>query len=211
MTNIDELVETLARDAAVVRPAPHPFMMSVKWMGAAAIYLVLTLVVTGLRPDLMSKLHDPWFVAEIAALSAIFIATSLSAALLSFPDLHQKRWVAFAPAFLLALFLLIIFFSWNADNPPAPLPPDTYECTTCIVLVALLPAAWIFFSMRKYASTHYRLAGGIALLSALSIGALWLRLHELNNSIAHVIEWHYLPMIGFGILGMWLGRVILKW
>jgi len=211
MTNIDELVETLVRDAAVVKPAPHPFVMSVKWMGGAAIYLALTLIVTGLRPDLTAKLHDPWFVAEIGALAAIFIATSVSAALLSFPDLHQKRRVAYAPAFLFALFLLIIFLSWSADNPPAPLPANTYECTTCIVLAALLPAAWIFHGMRKQASTHYRLAGGIALLSALSIGALWLRLHELNNSIAHVIEWHYLPMIGFGIVGMWLGRIILKW
>ena len=211
MTDIDELVETLARDATVVKSAPHPFMLSIKWMAGAAIYLVLTLIVTGLRPDLTSKLHDPWFVAEIAGLAVVFIATCVSAALLSFPDLHQKPWVASAPALLFALFLLIIFFSWTADNPPAPLPVHTYECTTCIVLAALLPAAWIFHGMRKYATTHYRLAGGIALLSALSIGALWLRLHELNNSIAHVIEWHYLPMIGFGIVGMWLGKVILKW
>ncbi|MGB8078611.1 MAG: hypothetical protein WCF09_12135 [Gallionella sp.] len=27
----------------------------------------------------------------------------------------------------------------------------------------------------------------------------------------HVIRWHYLPMIGFGIIGMWLGRRALKW
>ena len=211
MRNIEELVETLARDAAVVNPAPHPYMLGMKWTAGAAIYLVLTLIVTGLRPDLMAKFHDPWFVAETAVLAVIFIATSLSAALLSFPDLHQKRWVALAPALLFALFLLIIFLSWSADQPPAPPPAHTYECTTCIVLVALLPAAWIFHGMRKYATTHYRLAGGIALLSALSIGALWLRLHELNNSVAHVIEWHYLPMIVFAIIGMWLGRVILKW
>jgi len=211
MTKIEELVETLARDAAVVKPAPHPFMMSIKWMAGATIYLVLTLIVTGLRPDLMSKLHDPWFVAEVAVLAAIFLATSLSAALLSFPDLHQMRRIVLSPALMIALFLLTIFLSWSADQPPAPPPVHTYECTTCIVLVSLLPAALIFFEMRKYASTHYRLAGGIALLSALSIGALWLRLHEQNDSIAHVIEWHYLPMIAFGIVGMWLGRVILKW
>ena len=148
---------------------------------------------------------------KIVVLFAIFIATSFSAALLSFPDLHQMRRVAFTPALMFALFLLIIFFSWSSDNLPAAPPSHTYECTICIILIALLPAAWTFFEMRKNASTHYCLAGGIALLSALSIGALWLRLYELNDSIAHVIQWHYLPMIGFGIVGMWLGKVILKW
>lgn len=175
------------------------------------IYMALSLAISGLRPDLMSKLNEPWFAAEIAVLTVILIATTLSAALLSFPDLHQMRRVAFAPGLIFALFLLVIYFSWSADHPPAPPPIHTYECTLCIILVALLPAAWTFYEMRKNASTHFMLAGGIALLSALSIGALWLRLHETNDSIAHVIEWHYLPMIGFGIVGMWLGKRLLKW
>lgn len=62
--------------------------------------------------------------------------------------------------------------------------------------------------MRKFASTYTHWAGGIAFLFAFSIGALWLRLYEQNDS---VIQWHYLPMIGFGIIGMRSGRKILKW
>ena len=77
--------------------------------------------------------------------------------------------------------------------------------------MTLLPAGWTFYSMRKYASTHYRLAGSVALLSAFSVGALWLRLHEVNDSIVHVIEWHYLPMLAIGWLGWRLGKRILKW
>ena len=65
--------------------------------------------------------------------------------------------------------------------------------------------------MRKYASTHYRLAGSVALLSAFSVGALWLRLHEVNDSIVHVIEWHYLPMLVIGLIGLGLGQRVLKW
>jgi hypothetical protein len=43
------------------------------------------------------------------------------------------------------------------------------------------------------------------------VGALWESLHEQTDSIIHVVEWHYLPMIGFGIIGMWLGKKALKW
>jgi hypothetical protein len=211
MGNIDELVESLARDASAVKPAPHPFVQAAKWLAGAAAYIAISLAVSGLRPDWMAMLSDPWFVAEAVLLFAILAATALSGALLAFPDLHQKRRVAFAPAVMLALFALIVALSWQADSPPAPLPAHSFQCTGSITLFALLPAAWVLYGLRRFASTHYRLAGGVALLYAFSIGALWLRLHELNDSLLHVIEWHYLPMVGFGILGLWLGRVLLKW
>lgn len=211
MRTTDELIEALSREAVTAKPAPHPFVLSLQWMAAAGTYLAVSQIITDVRPDLLAKLHEPWFAAEIAVLGVIFITTSLSAALLSFPDFHQKRRVAYTPALLYALLLLIIFFAWYSTNPATPLPADTYECTICIFLISVLPAAWYFFAIRKMASTHARGAGGIVLLCALSIGALWLRLYEPNDSFAHVMQWHYLPMIGFGGVGMWLGKRILKW
>ncbi|MGC2456813.1 MAG: DUF1109 domain-containing protein [Gallionellaceae bacterium] len=211
MADIEQLVAELAHDAAAVQPAPHPYVLSLKWIGAAAVYLAVSLAVSGLRPDLAHALQQPWYIAEVVALLLIFIATSFSAALLAFPDLHQKRKLAFAPAVIFALFLLVMLFAWRADNPPAPLPEHSFQCTISIILVSLLPMAWTFHAMRKFASTHYHLAGGIALLSAFSVGALWLRLHEVNDSIVHVVEWHYLPMLACGLIGLWLGKVVLKW
>jgi hypothetical protein len=211
MGNTEELINRLARDNVAVKPAPHPYMLSLQWMGWAVAYLVVSLMFSGLRPDLAAKLHEPLFVAELAALAGIFIATSLSASLLAFPDMHQLRWLAFAPVIAFALFVLVMILAWQSDNPPAPLPMHSFQCTLAITLVSLLPAAWVFYVMRKFASTHYHLAGSCALLFAFSIGAIWLRLYELNDSIMHVIEWHYLPMIAFGIAGLWLGKNVLKW
>jgi hypothetical protein len=211
MPNIDDLVARLALDAAAVKPAPHPYMLSLQWLGAAATYLALSLALSGPRPDLLEKFDNFWFVAEIVALLGIFIVTSLSTALLAFPDLHQKRRLAYAPVVAFTLFLGVMFFAWRADNPPSPLPVHSFECTLGITLMALLPAGWAFYSLRKYASTHYRLAGSAALLSAFSVGALWLRLHEDTDSIAHLIEWHYVPMLFIGLGGLWLGKVLLKW
>ena len=75
----------------------------------------------------------------------------------------------------------------------------------------LLPALWMFFLMRNFASTHPYSAGSIALLSAFSMGALSLRLTESTDSIMHVVQWHYLPMVVAGVLGLWLGKKFLKW
>ena len=211
MGSIDELITKLAQDTATVKRAPHPFMLSIEWMTVAVLYLAVALMISNVRHDLLVALHNFWFAAEIAALVGIFISTSLSAALLSYPDLHQMRRIALAPIVTFALFVLIMFLAWQADNPPVPLPVHSFECTLSITLVSLLPAAWIFYVMRKFASTHTHWAGGIAVLFSFSIGALWLRLYEPNDSIMHVIQWHYLPMIFFGIIGLWLGKILLKW
>ena len=211
MDDIEKLVADLSKDVQAVKPAPHPYLLSLQWIGAAALYLLVTLALTGLRPDWRESFVEPWFVAEIVTLLALFIVTALSAALLAFPDLHQKRPLAFAPLLPAFLLVAVILAADLADTPPAPLPEHSIECTCSILLTMLLPALWTFYSLHRYASTHYRLAGSIALLSAFSVGALWLRLHEVNDSIAHVVEWHYLPMLGVGLLGLWLGRVLLKW
>lgn len=211
MDNIEQLIKTLAEDTTKLKPAPHPLLQTFKWTVAAAAYLAIALVFFGLRSDIMQAIENSWFVIELLSLFCVFVATSVSTSLLAFPDLHQKRIIAFAPILMFVLFLAIIFFAWSADHPPAPLPTHTYECTFCIILVSLLPAVWILYTLRKFASVHYRLAGGLALLSASSIGALWLRLYEVNDSIIHVVEWHYLPMLVIGFIGLWLGEVILKW
>lgn len=211
MSNVDDLINKLAQDTATVKRAPHPYTLSIQWMAVAMFYLAVSLLISGTRHELFAKLHDFWFAAEIAALAGIFISTSLSAALLSYPDLHQKRRIAYAPVSMFVLFVLVMFFAWQADIPPAPLPAHNIECTLSIMLLALLPAAWTLYVMRKFASTNTNWAGGIALLFAFSTGALWLRLYEENDSILHVIEWHYLPMIAFGLAGMWLGKALLKW
>jgi hypothetical protein len=211
MANIDELINKLAKDGTAVKPAHHPVLLSLEWITVAVFYLAVALMISGLRTDLMAKLHEPWFAVEIALLVGIVFATSLSAALLSFPDLHQMRRVVLVPAITFVLFALVMFLALRADSPPTPPPMHSFECTLSITMLAVLPAVWIFFVMRKFASTHQYWAGGIAMLAAFSVGALWLRLHEQTDSIMHVIEWHYLPMIFIGLLGMWLGKLILKW
>jgi hypothetical protein len=211
MANINELIDKLAQEGAAVKTAHHPVLLSMEWIAVAVFYLAIALMISGFRSDLMVKLHEPLFAAEIAALVAIFISTSFSASLLSFPDLHQKRRIVLAPAITFALFMLVMYFAWHADQPPSPRPIHSFECTLSISMFSILPAAWIFFVMRKFASTHQYWAGSVALLSAFSIGALWLRLYEPTDSINHVIEWHYLPMIAVGLLGLWLGKIMLKW
>lgn len=212
MADIEQLVESLAADTAKlkVRHQAHPFLLSLKWIAAAAAYLGISLLVSGLRPDLAQAMQQPWYLVELALLLLLFLATATSAALLAFPDLHQKKVLAISPAVVFAIFVLLILAAW-IDIPEASLPVHNWQCTLSITLFSILPATWTLYAMRNYASTHAGWSGSIAVLSAFSVGALWLRLHEVNDSIEHVLLWHYLPMLAIGLIGWQLGQRWLKW
>lgn len=211
MEKIDQLVASLSRRAAPVKPAAHPLRLGLRWLLLAFAYLLVSLLISGVRADLLHQLQQPLFAAEVILLLVLLVSTAFSAAVLSFPDLHQQPRIAYAPAAVMALFVLIMLLAWHNDNPPAPLPQHSFECTLSILLLSFLPSVAIFYAVSRFASTHQRASGSMAMLFAFSIGALWLRLYEATDSIIHLIEWHYLPMLAVGVAGLWLGRVLLKW
>lgn len=211
MKDIDQLVNELSNDTAPIRRAASPWLLSLRWAGFAIAYLLVALIFSGLRPDLAQALQQPLYAAELLLLLLILLATTLGSALLAFPDLHQQRRLAQVPNILFALFILLLLVAWRTDTPPAPFPVHSIECTLDITFISLLPAALAFLVLRNYASTHPRWAGSYALLAAFSVGALWLRLYEVNDSILHVVQWHYLPILGVGMIGWMLGRKVLKW
>ncbi len=212
MTNsTEDLIASLSERMEPIKRPANPFALFLKWLAGSLAYMGMLLLFFGLRQNLLIKFHSPLFLAELGFLASIMITSALSAAILSFPDIYQKRWLVFTPVLPLLLFIATLFIAWQNDNPPAPLPPHGIECLACITMFSLLPAAFMLFILRKQASTHYAIAGSIALISAASVGCLTLRLSENTDSIPHLVEWHYLPMIGFGILGLWVGRKLLKW
>ncbi len=211
MKNLDHLIAQLAQDNAPRAAASHPLLIGSTWLGYALAYCLIGLWVSGTRPDLGARLHDVAFVAEIILLLSITLTSSLSAALLAFPDAYQKpRWTLW-PLALLAVFVVVLVLAYAADNPPAPQPLHSWQCTMAIVMVAIIPGGWTLWAMRRFAVIRRGMAGSVAVLFAFSVSALWLRLQEVNDSISHVIYWHYLPMLIFASVGWWLGKRVLRW
>lgn len=211
MATTDELITSLSESAAPVAPAPAPFKLFLRWMAVSLAFMAVMTSMLGLRQNLAERLHSPMFFTEVALLFIVVVTAGLSAAALSFPDMHNKRWLAGLPVPFLLLFWAVLGRAWLADNPPAPLPPHGMECLICITGLSFVPAVWMFYTLRKMASVHYCLSGALALIASSSLGCLALRLAEDTDSIRHLLLWHYLPMIGFGMIGLVLGRKFLKW
>ncbi|MGB7649921.1 MAG: DUF1109 domain-containing protein [Gallionella sp.] len=211
MNQIDDFITQLAQQPPPRRAGAHPFAISANWLAYATSYFLIALWVSGVRPDLGVQLQRAEFVAELVLLFGLALTSSVSAALLAFPDSFQKSAWTKLPLLLLLALLLTLLAAYLADNPPAPQPLHSWQCTMAIVMVAIIPGVWTLWVMRRFAAIQRGMAGSVAVLFAFSVSALWLRLHELNDSISHVIYWHYLPMLIFAIVGWWLGKRVLRW
>lgn len=207
MTSTDQLIAQLAAQPAVA-PARSPWRIAARWLAATLAYVALLVAIAGTRPDLMLKFQSPLFMGEIALLVAIILFSSLSAALLAFPDGHQHRALAAAPLVFFLAFIGLMLAALQRDAGPSP---HGVECLACISFYSLFPALWMFWQVRRLATTQRKRSGAIVAVTAFSIGALALRLCEPTDNIAHVVLWHYLPMIGAAVLGAAIGQRLLKW
>ena len=88
----------------------------------ACVYLGLLLACSHMRADLSSKFQSPMFLAEIALLIVTILSCALSVSVLSFPDMHQKRWAAYAPTLPLLLLIIVVVLEWLEDIPPSAAP-----------------------------------------------------------------------------------------
>lgn len=206
-----QLIEKLCNDATPVRPMTSPWLLTAQWLLGFAVYFALLMALVSPRADLFAKLHEPLFLMEILSLVAIVASCALSAALLSFPDIYQTRCIACLPIVCFLAFAMVIGVAYRSQGGVMEFHVEDFRCTFFIGLYALLPAIWLFYSIRQYASTHCFLAASVAALTSFGIGALAERLAEQTDSVAHVMPYHYLPMLVVAIIGPILGRKLLHW
>lgn len=205
----DQLIASLANET----PRAPLSLRSVcgRWIAGFMAYLAVLVAVTGVRSDLAEALARPWFVAEMLVLLALVISTAFCGVLAAYPDRHQHARITYLPAFLMLIFFAILGMEWM-QAPPNLLPPlHDIECLLCISAYALLPGAWLLYQMHKLASVRPSLAGALALVASFSLGAFATRLKEATDYIPHLITWHYLPMFLAALVGMVLGRWLLRW
>lgn len=215
MTDTQTLIDRLSKDAALPKVLRSPRYWVALLLIVLAVYGIAAQLFLGLRPDLALQLGRPLFVAEIGLLVALLLASVIASVLAMYPDSYQQPKLLRLPyvAFLLLVGLVAIQLFMPLDTRMVmPLPgAHAMECAICIGAVALVPSAAIFALLRKGASVRQFQAGSFAVLAATAIGCLTLRLAEANDSMMHLVSWHYLPTLLFTILGAFIGKYVLRW
>lgn len=211
MTRIESVIEQLVNQAGVVKPLPGPHYWIIRIIAVLAIYGSGIQYFLGLRADIAGQMLRPFFVAEIVTLLALTVISAIAAIYALYPDAYQRAIWLKLPFIVFAVLVVLLGVQFFV---PLDLPAKgshTMECALCIACVAILPATILFMVLSKAVSVRPLTAGLLAVLTAAAVGCLTLRLAEVNDSLSHLIIWHYIPMVFFAAFGALIGKFLLKW
>lgn len=216
MTNTIDLIASLSAEAKPVRKARTPSYWAFRLLTLLALYAVGCQFFLGFRQDLGLQLTRPLFALEILLLSLLLVSSTVAAVLAMYPDAYQKPQLLKLPYAIFALLVAAVGFQLLIPADTRMVMPEgtgvhTMECALCIASMALVPSALIFALLRKGASVHQFQAGSFAVLASSAIGCLTLRLAEANDSLMHLVQWHYVPTVLFAVVGALAGKWLLKW
>jgi len=215
MVDTKQLIQNLSAEAKpvkLIRPQRYALLL----LALLSIYAVCAQCwMVGFRFDLSTQLARPLFMVELLLLVAMLVSASVASVYAMLPDGAQRKTLMRSPYIfssgMLALVMVQLFLPQDARMVMANATSHTHECTMYIAFSSILPAILTFGLLRNGASVMPMQAGLLAVIAAVSVSAITLRLAEANDEIMHLLTWHYLPSLFFASLGAVLGRYLLRW
>src|SRR6266849_4875315 len=188
----DQLIRTLAADNAH-RARPVGFVLALALLAAAPVSVAMLMAGLGVRPDVMTAMHNPFFDLKFAVTLALAIPAIAISLHLSRPEasLHGWAWLLLIPA-----GLLVVGISGEMMMPQR-LPmmtrlvgSNSRTCLTAIPLMSLPLLAAALFGLRHGAPTRPAVAGAIAGLLSAGLAATLYASHCTDDSPLFVATWY---------------------
>lgn len=209
------LIENLTDELTPVTPLKKPIYRTIIFLAICGVYLTLLIALLGLRYDIEEQMGNAFYILEI---SLVFIGAIFSAFVafeLNIPQGVKKnhlKYLAILPTILLMIFLIAKFFyPSELSGGMVKTNMNSYECFIDIVAFTIFPIIVALFSLRKGATTSAHWSGILIALSAANFSYIVLRLIEANDDAAHIISWHYSPMLVLVLICVFVGNRVLKW
>jgi hypothetical protein len=214
MKDTEDLIRELSSGPVAVRRLPAPARFVAALVAACVACGVAGQLYLGVRPDLRATLADAYLWSELACLLLLLASSLVASVLVMYPDAYQHPGLTRLPYAVFGL-LVVLCLVQMAVQPELRLQDATdmhgVWCTVSIAALALVPSALVMILLGRGAVVRPRQAGSLAVLTGTALGCLVVRLHEANDSMVHVVTWHYLPTVLCALVGVGLGRRLLRW
>ena len=209
----DQLIRTLAADNAH-RAQPVGFVLTLALLAAAPVSVAMFFAGLGVRPDVMTAMHNPLFDLKFAVTLALAIPAIAISLHLSRPEasLHGWAWLLLIPAGLLVAGIS------GEMMMPQPLPmmtrlvgSNSRICLTAIPLMSLPLLAAALFGLRHGAPTRPAVAGAIAGLLSAGLAATLYASHCTDDSPLFVATWYTVATALVSAIGALAGAKLLRY
>lgn len=191
-------IARLVRSATPVTPLATPPVRLARWAITSSALVLLTVALLGVRADAAAQMANGWFVTRAAATLAIVVAAAGVAFFMSVPGIAPSRLARSLP--VAACLVWAAMLAGTVAAAPAPIEhllqvrPHP-SCVVFITAAALPPAVLLLRMLRSAAVLRAGMTGGLAALASLALGALGTQFVCSNDSGAHHLLWHFMPVV----------------
>jgi hypothetical protein len=208
----DQLIRTLAADSAH-RARPVGFVLALALLSAAPFSVAMFLLSLGVRPDVMTAMHNPFFDLKFAVTLALATSAMALGLHLSRPEasLRGWAWLLLIPAGLLAGGIA------SEMMLPQRLPmmtrlvgSNSRVCLAAIPLISLPLLAAALIGLRHGAPTRPAVTGAIAGLVSAGLAATLYASHCTDDSPLFVATWYSIGTALVAALGALAGSKLLR-
>jgi hypothetical protein len=208
----DQLIRTLAADNAH-RARPVGFVLALALLAAAPVSVLLFFASLGVRPDVMSAMHNPFFDLKFAVTLALAISAVAVSLHLSRPEASLRGW-----AWLLVIPAGLLVAGIGSEMMmPQRLPMMTRlvgnnsrVCMMAITLLSLPLLAAALLGLRHGAPARPALAGALAGMLSAGLAATLYASHCTDDSPLFVATWYSIATALVTTIGALVGAKLLR-
>ena len=208
----EQLIRTLAADNAH-RTRPVSFVLTMALLSAAPISVAMFFAGLGVRPDVMTAMHNPFFDMKFVVTLAMAISAVAVSLHLSRPEASLRRWgwLLLIPAAILALEI------GSEMMMPQRLPmmtrligSNSRVCMAAITLMSLPLLAAALIGLRRGAPPRPAVAGAIAGMLSAGLAATLYASHCTDDSPLFVATWYTIATALVATIGALAGSKMLR-
>ena len=210
--NTDRFIRTLAADNAY-RPRPVSFALMLALLAAAPVTLLMFFAGLGIRPDVMTAMHNPFFCLKFAVTLALAIAAIAVSLHLSRPEasLGGFAWLLLVPAgFLFAGIGSEMMLPQRLPMVTRLVGHNSRICMTAIPLMSVPILAGALIGLRHGASARPALTGAFAGMLSAGLAATLYASHCPDDSPLFVAAWYTIAIALVTATGALAGSRLLR-
>jgi len=208
----DQLIRSLAADNSY-HPRPVGFVLTLALLAAAPVSLLIFFAELGVRTNVMTAMHNPFFDLKFAVTLALASAAIIASLHLSRPEasLRGYGWLFAIPAGLLAAGI------GGEMMLPQRLPmmtrlvgDNSKVCMTAIPVMSLPFLIAALIGLRHGAPTRPAVSGAIAGMLSAGLAATFYASHCTDDSPLFVATWYSIATAMVTVVGALLGSKVLR-
>jgi hypothetical protein len=209
----DQLIKTLAADNAH-RARPVSFVLAMALLAAAPVSILMFVTEMGVRPDVMTAMHNPFFDLKFAVTLALAVAAITISLHLARPEASLRGfvWLLAIPAGLLVAGIS------GEMMMPQRLPmmtrlvgSNSKVCLTAVPLLSLPLLAASLIGLRHGAPARPALAGAMAGVLSSGLAATLYASNCTDDSPLFVATWYTLATALVAAIGALVGSKVLRY